>query len=230
MRDKKILTGLLFIIAGIGLVVNKLGYFEDINIFGFLATVYLVYWIARGVRRRSIFAVLVPLSLIGVIYWDYLGIASFNPWILVWAAVLVSIGLSIIFRPRKRFKVFGKFRHENSDSYEEVDGVIYIDSVFSECIRYLNSDSLEKVKLDSSFGSMKIFFDNVKPKDGQLIVDLDASFSGIELYVPKEWEVINRMDVSFGSVNEKSRNTGEKTKTIILKGDGAFCGVDIIYI
>lgn len=236
MKNRKMFTGILFILAGIGLIVNRLGYFTEISIFSILATVYLVYFIMRSIRRRNVFGILIPLSLIGVIYWDYLGFSSLNPWTLVWASTLISIGVSIIFKPKNQYKFYSKFEHkdgnfrEDYNSYKNVDGNVYIESTFSECIRYLQDEDLKNVKLESTFGSMKIYFENVKPSEEDLVVDLEATFSGMELYIPKEWNVINDVDVTFGGVEENNRNTGEGIYTVRLIGEATFAGVNIIYI
>ncbi|HLR20976.1 MAG TPA: hypothetical protein VK087_03125 [Tissierellaceae bacterium] len=236
MKNKKIFTGVLFIIAGIGLVVDKLGYLPDISIFSFLASIYLLYFIIKSIRRRNIFGILIPLSLIGVIYWDYIGLNSLNPWTLVWSSILISIGVSIIFKPKNKFKVYKGFKYKNdsfnkdSNFYENVDGNIYIESTFSESIRYLRDEDIKNVKLESTFGSMKIYFDDVKPLEDYLTVDIEATFSGVELYIPKEWKVINNVDVTFGGVKENNKNTDEQIYKLILNGESTFSGVNIIYI
>lgn len=230
MRNKKKLTGILFILAGLGLVANRLGYLQGINVFSMVITGYLIYIIIKSIAKVNIGGILVPLSLIGVIFWDYIGIQSFNPWTFVWASLLVSIGISLIFKPKKKYGIFGRFRSDNAYSYQEKDGRILIESTFSECIRYLQGEDIESVKLESSFGSMKIYFDKLQVKNNELFVEIESAFSGIELYLPRDWEVINKVDAIFGAVNEKNRNSGEKTNTIFLHGDTTFSGVEIIYI
>lgn len=234
--NKKIFTGGLFIIAGIGLVIDRLGYLQGVSTFNLLASGYMTYLIVKGISRRNIFSILIPLSLLGVIYWDFIGPSSFNPWTLVWAAILVSIGISIIFKPKRRFKMHwdfkgnGEFKDRAKQSYEEGEESIHIGSTFSECIRYLQGEDIKNVKLDNTFGSMKIYFDNISPKDDYLVVDIDATFSGVELYVPRDWEVRSNLEATFGGVKERNKSDNEKTKTLILQGDATFAGVEIIYI
>lgn len=230
MRNKKNLTGILFILAGVGLVANRLGFLKEINMFSMIAAVYLIYIIVRSIAKHNIYGILIPLSLLGVIFWDYIGNSSLSPWTFVGASVLVSIGLSIIFKPKNKYRIFGRSRNGDFHSYKDEDGKILIESTFSECIRYLQGDDIERVRLESSFGSMKIYFDKITLRNNELYVDVESSFSGVELYIPRDWEVISKIDVIFGSVDEKNRNSGEKTNTIYLHGDVTFSGVDIIYI
>ena len=42
MKKESIFWGILFILAGIFLIVSKLGYFPDVNVFSLLLTVFLV--------------------------------------------------------------------------------------------------------------------------------------------------------------------------------------------
>lgn len=59
---------------------------------------------------------------------------------------------------------------------------------------------------------------------------LDVSFAGVELYIPKTWNVINQIDVTFGGVDEKNKNQSAGVPTLTLMGDVSFSGVTIIYI
>ncbi len=62
------------------------------------------------------------------------------------------------------------------------------------------------------------------------IVRIDASFSGIELYIPKTWNIDNKINVFLGAISEKNRNNQITTNTLTLVGDIKFSGVEIIYI
>ncbi len=227
---KKIFMGSLFIIAGIGLIIDRLGYLQGLSTFNLFASGLLAYIIVKGLSRRNIFQILVPLALLGVIYWDFIGPSFFNPWTLVWAAILVSIGISIIFKPKRRFKMQWNLKDKGKQLYEEDEESIRVESSFSDCIRYLQGENIRMVKLDNTFGSMKIYFDNIKAKDDYLVVYIDASFSGIELFVPRNWEIISNLDATFGGIKERNKSEGEKVNTLVLQGEVTFGEVEVIYI
>lgn len=229
MHDRKI-GGIVLIAAGIGIILNKLGYLTNINLFGLLATVYLVYTILKSLYWKRIYGVLIPISLIIVINAEYLGIVSFNPWILVIAAVLISTGLSMIFRPKGKSWCMGGYYKDMESVIEEEEGYIFLRNSFSETIEYLKSNDLGKVRLESNFGSMKIYFDSVTLKNNEVDVILDVNFSGVELYVPKDWEIKNRVSATFGGVKESGRELEDKTNTLNLLGNVDFSGVEIHYI
>ncbi|MCW8000075.1 hypothetical protein CFK35_19690, partial [Clostridium sp. cpc1] len=59
---------------------------------------------------------------------------------------------------------------------------------------------------------------------------INASFSGIELYVPKNWNIDDKTNVFLGAISEKNKNDKTTTNTLTIIGDITFSGVEIIYI
>lgn len=240
MKNRKFFTGVFFILAGIGLVMNKMGYFQEINIFSLLITIFLIDIIIKSIKKRSVFGIFLPLSIIAIIYGSYLGIDNISSWTIISGAVLISIGVSMIFKPR-RYKNYSKikggiysknnkFSSSESSFYEGEDGEICVESTFSENIKYLKSQDIKNVFLNSTFGGIKVYFDNAEIEGDTATVYLNVTFSGVEIYLPKNWQVINNTDIMFGGLDEKNRSHVEKTKTLILEGDITFGGVEIIYI
>ena len=106
----------------------------------------------------------------------------------------------------------------------------YFSTSFSSGVKYIDSDNLEVVILECSFGSMKVYFDNASIPSGNATVELDVSFGGVELYVPRHWNVVNQADTAFGGVDEKNRCTTTGSPVLTLTGDVSFSGVTIIYV
>ena len=96
----------------------------------------------------------------------------------------------------------------------------------------MNSEDLEHVKLECSFGAMKVYFDNAIIQSGKAQLDMHVSFGGVELYVPRGWRVSNQLRASFGGVDEKIKNTyvTEDSPTLVLAGSVSFSGVTILYV
>ena len=53
MKKESIFWGVLFILAGIFLIISKLGYFPDVNVFSLLLTVFLVVVIGKSLRHLN---------------------------------------------------------------------------------------------------------------------------------------------------------------------------------
>ncbi len=50
-----------------------------------------------------------------------------------------------------------------------------------------------------------MYFDNAIMTDSNAIVRINASFSGIELYVPKTWNIDDKTNVFLGAISEKTK-------------------------
>lgn len=113
---------------------------------------------------------------------------------------------------------------------EEDGNRISFDTSFGASIKYVNTDDFQSASLDCSFGSMKVYFDNAMMQQPQATIYLDASFSGVELYIPKSWAMINKVHAAFGAVEEKNQNVPDGVHSVILTGECNFSGVTIIYV
>jgi predicted membrane protein len=232
MEKEKIFGGAFLILCGIALIINKLGYFSDINIFTILLTAFLVYIIIKSLLKVNFPGILFPIAFLCIIYDKQLGITAITPWTVLIAALLGSIGLSMIFNKHP------KLAHSKSDwdSYEfktidtEDESHIKLQTSFSGSIKYINTDKFEQADLKCSFGAMKVYFDNAILHEGKGVARIESSFSGVELYIPRNWTVEDRANISFGAISEKNRNEGTSDNILTICGNINFSGVEIIYI
>ena len=58
----------------------------------------------------------------------------------------------------------------------------------------------------------------------------ENNFAGTEIYVPKNWHVVNQIHSAFGGVDEKGVSQPDGIHTLYLTGECNFGGIDIIYI
>ena len=77
---------------------------------------------------------------------------------------------------------------------------------------------------------MKVYFDNSKIEENEAIVYIGARFAGVELYVPKEWNIINNVSCIFGGIDEKNKKEKLGDKNLVLKGKASSAGIEITYI
>lgn len=232
MKKEKVFWGLLFVLLGVFLIVNKLGFFAGVNVFSLIMTAFLVVVIVKSIFKLNFAGILFPLAFIAIIYDEQLGITEITPWTVLFAAMLGSIGLSMIFHKHNKWINVGC----DSDDYEfekidveDEDHVIFRTS-FGGSIKYVNTDNFEQADLSCSFGAMKVYFDHAVMKDNNAVVRINASFSGVELFVPKAWKVENRTNVFLAAIEEKNSSSEITTNTLTLIGDIKFSGVEITYI
>lgn len=83
--------------------------------------------------------------------------------------------------------------------------------------------------IDSKFSGLKLYFDQATIQN-QATIEIDGNFTGIELYVPKEWNVQSHVRAFFGGVDEKGQPSSSGYPTLNVTGHIHFGGVEIHYI
>ena len=235
MKIKKWFWGLFFILSGGLFLVNASDMFStSIHIWNLLLTIFLMAIVVGSIIHFSWFGILVPISIMGVIFAQELGITAITPWPLIITAVLFSIGLETIFSSKNKFIKLGIF-HDHNDFDEVIDEedneeVKYSVS-FGSGVKYVNSKNFKKGYFSCRFGALSVYFDNAIPnKDGAEIY-LDVSFGGVELYIPKEWHVESTASVMLGGIDEtRKRHADPGAPKVTIKGNVSLAGIDIIYI
>lgn len=234
----KLFWGIMFIAGAALLLADRLGYWSTVQSFtavGILITIFFIWMILQGISQRNFFLILFGISLIAIQYDKPLGITAITPWTLLSAALLASIGLTILF-PTKKFTKNGNFSNfEFTDKgekvFEEQDGeVIHFKSSFGECVKYINTDALVNVQLDNTFGEMKIFFDNAVIKNGVADVNVSNSFGETILYIPKTWNIENHVKNSFGTVKFEGMQTTQGCPTLRIYGSVSFGEITVVFI
>ena len=232
MKKSTIIWGLLFLLAGAAIIAKGLGFFNEINILMIVGTALLGAIIIFSAIKLNFFGVLFPLAFLSIIYDELLGITAITPWTVLIAALLGSIGLTLIFkRDIWCKKSWSNHDFEQMDSIDvEDEGHIRYQTSFGSGTKYINTDKFEQADLYSKFAGMKVYFDNAGLYKGTGIIKVNVSFSGVELYIPKEWTVVNNVNVSMGAVEEKKNTHADPSKTVSLVGEVSFGAIEIIYM
>ena len=199
----KILWGLFFILAAVYVVVSKLWIMPEVSVFSILLTVFFIWLFLNGIRNVNFWEILFSIAFICIIYDDQLGITALTPWTVLGAALLGSIGLSLIFKKKSGHKPSISFEYDSDSDNEDEKYIgenIKIDNNFGTAIKYVNSDNFCMADVDNSFGSLTVYFDNAIIQSGSAKIKVDNSFGETNLYIPKEWKTENNLGQAFGSV------------------------------
>jgi len=234
MTGKKWFWGLFFILAGGAFLANSLELFTThINFWSLLLTVGLLAIIIGSILHFNFTGILVPLSIIGVIFAEDLGITAITPWPIIITAVLLSIGLDIIFSKKNTVRLGV---HVGSDSFdttivdEEDSEEINYQVSFGSGVKYVNTNNLKKARFSCKFGALKVYFDNAKPSKNGAEIILDVAFGGAEIYIPKSWNVAVETLAMLGGVEERRHKEATEGPKVVIKGNVSLGGVEIIYI
>ncbi len=232
MKNRNVFWGLLFILAAVLIILNQFGFLEGISMFEIVATVVLSGIIVISILHLNFWGIMFPSALICIIYADQLNITKFTPWPALLTALLLSIGLSILFKGHNHWG--WNFQHHNSFSSRVIndkdDNIVECSVSFGECIKYVNSDNFVKANISCSFGELKVYFDNALIPSGKADINLSVSFGEAVLFIPKTWNVINEAHVLFGDMNGRGSNVSENSPVITIRGNISFGDAKIIYV
>lgn len=230
----KILWGIFFILAAVYVIVSKFVKLPDISVFSIILTILFASVLVEGIRKLDFWRILFPIAFICIIYAKPLGITELVPWTVLGAALLGSIGLSMIFKKKSSWGCSSgneEGRAISSSGNEQCSGEhIWIKNSFGSGIKYISSDNFCNAELENSFGSLTVYFDNAVIQGECAYVNLENSFGETELYIPKEWNTVNQLERSFGSVSEEGMPQRTSVSTLYLRGEASFGSIVIHYI
>lgn len=234
-NKKRYFWGVFLVLAGAYLVVSNLGFMPSVGVFSILFTIACIAIIVGSIPKMEFGGIFFPLAIIGIIYDKQLHIESLTPWTILVVALLATIGFSLLFSPAKKKM---KRRHHNAEHHgfdgieaEEVNGQkIHLRSNFGGLIRYITSDDLQYVHINNSFSGAKVYLDGAQVPSGNVTVEMESKFCGTEIYIPKNWKVVNQVQASFGSVDIKGNANDMTNVTLTLMGSISFGGLEIHYV
>ena len=227
---KKSLIGLLFIIFAISIAFGELNFFPSGTIFLTLGTIILGYFVIRGLTDFDVFGTILPIALLFIIYNKHFHFASISSAKIIWIAILLSIGISMLF-PKKLKYSFQRKKDRFRGYTKKTETQDYSNVTFGENVRYININELDYFRSTTTFGSTNIYFeklDTYSIKD--VHISITATFGDVKIFVPKEWSVENRISSILGEVNTPFATPNTNDVKIILTGNATFAGVSIIYI
>lgn len=212
----RVITGLLIILLGVGALLDAINIFDFWGSFGTwwpLTLVLAGVLIVINNARQYITAI--ALVLIGTIFQlNNLTIIDVDVWNIFWPVIIIAIGLSILINRAKTPK---DVRTQDLDS---------ISAIFSGNETSNKSKDYKGGKVTAIFGGVSIdLTDAVIKKEATL--DILTVCGGIELRVPREWQVKHSVFPILGGVESKVHSNDDKGPTLYITGTAALGGVEI---
>jgi predicted membrane protein len=138
-----------------------------------------------------------------------------------WPALLILIGLVLIFGTGKVFRRRDFTISKGEDFIEEV-------AVFGGRERIVNSQAFRGGKIVSVFGGSKIDLTKAELAPGHVEIEIVSIFGGSTLLLPTDWNVKLEVFNIFGGYGDKRvRGQVDFNKTVTVKGVAIFGGGEI---
>jgi predicted membrane protein len=223
-----VIFGLLIILIGVFLLLDnfRILYARD----------YLMYWPVAlillgilkslepsGMAGRTSWGIV---ALVGVLLLlDNLEVIFFRLWDL-WPLVLVLIGFGLLrgaFGARARSFFDGRASHAGSD-----DATISVSAIAGGSSVSNASGDFQGGSITAVMGGTKVDLRSASIKRNDARLDLFTVWGGIELLVPKEWEVEIRLSPILGGVEDKTHHPGGAgAPRLILTGTVIMAGAEV---
>ena len=163
---------------------------------------------------------------IGVcLLFSCLGIISFSKiWKVAFPALMISLGLALIFKDLVNSKIKKKISKLNKEKGNKKEYY----AVFSEQDVKLSGNGFGGCKLNAIFGGIKYDLTS-EDFDGGVVIDATAIFGGIDIIVPNDVCVEISAFPLFGGVCDKRKTNALKDnkKIIYINATCMFGGVEI---
>lgn len=219
----RILWGIVLIFIGVIWGLNRTGV-ADINIFFagwwtlFIIVPSIISLFERGSNKTSsiiflVIGILLLLAAQGVFEFEIL-------WEILLPAIVILIGLSLIFGHKVDFNVKEKTKCLNSDDTESIF------AAFGEQNVSKSGEKFEKANLNAIFGAVKLDLRDAK-LEKETVIGAWAIFGGIEILAPEDCIVKVKATPVFGGVSNERKNNEDAKKTIYIEAYAIFGGLDI---
>lgn len=233
MRNKmsNVLWGLFFIVVGIGVTGNVLNIWNFEVFFDGWWTLFIIIpcfisMIQGGFGIGSVMGFIVGILL----FLSYRVDFNFNVWKLIFPAILILIGLRIMFQSAFRKKP-GYF--EQNINAGGSQGQTYSGAGKSEYSAVFSSnrvhitDQFYGTNLNAVFGGLVLDLRDAIIT-GDVEINATATFGGIDIYLPRGIKVKTNNVPIFGGVSNKSEQYADPAApTIYLNSTCMFGGIDI---
>lgn len=234
----RVIWGIILILIAVGLVMNKVGspvfaFMPEIGLWQILIGLALLAILINSILKISFGGILFSLAFLGIVFQHELKIESLVPWTILLVALLGTIALNLIFgKTVKQYHLHNN--HHNKDKHDwnteniEIDDENHIveNVKFGGATKYIHSDNFEYATFTCNFGGMEVYLDKVTVPSGKATIEIHSRFSGVEIYVPSDWRIENKISTFAGAVDSKNfHNDGNITLTLV--GDNQFGAIEI---
>jgi predicted membrane protein len=188
--------------------------------------------------RQSIVAGVILLLVGSFFLLPHIFAFDFNFVKLLWPAMLIFIGIMLIFRRSVNCKahahINATFEQTETTNTVEEDHYINEINVFSGTKKALAINNFKGGKITCIFGGGEYDLRNCMMSPGRNYIEITAIFGGATIVLPSDWHVRVDMFSLFGGFEDKrynyNNNSDSAETMLVIKGTAIFGGGEIKYI
>ena len=229
LRNKNIFWAIFLLFIAVFILASQFNWFINIGVWSIIATALICAMIIDSIFKLQYFGIFFPMAFLYKIFEKPLGLPEISIWILFLVAILIASSFSMIF-PNKRHGRTYCHKSKHSSTKENIDdNNPQIKLSFGESSKYLHSDSLKGGDFSASFGELNVYFDQVQLNPEGAEIYLDCSFGALNIFVPREWKIVDKVEANLGSVQNNINNSSLDVNApcLTIKGYVRFGSIEI---
>ena len=224
---RRVIFGSLIIVIGVLALFDKLDIFNFniFSLFQFWPTIFVVVGILKITESKNRSNILVGLCFVAVgaaMTLNNLGIFHFSlhDW---WPVLLIAVGISVMFKDRSvnsSSKTHFMGEEENTDVSLDITAIMAGNKTVNSSPNFKGGDVtaiMGGVDLDLRTATIRT----------EAVLNVWATWGGIEIKIPRDWEVVNKGMAILGGIEDKSIPTPGSGKRLIITGNAFMGGVVI---
>jgi hypothetical protein len=219
--SSRVLIGVLVVLLGVALLANTTGLYDTGPLLQYVPSLFVLAGVYAMVvsRFENLFGPLAVVVVAGTVQAVVLGAVEGAAVWQFWPVLVILFGLSVL---------LGRIRSRSVD----VEGS-YLDAVavFGGVERRATSGAFRGATLTALFGGTELDLRDAAVDDPPARVSATALFGGVEVIVPREWNVqIDVLPVLGAAEDERPRREREpvtETVDLVVTGFAAFGGVSV---
>lgn len=225
---KKIYWGLVLIAAAVLILLScmgvNLGFIGLLPVTDILLAVLLLSFSVGAIVRRNIWFIPFPLAFVFMLFEkeiaQYRGMEDENfvsNWLVLLCALLISIGLSLIFKP------FCKHGGKTVFICDDSKG-----TRFGSETKYIDCTNFENYFYSVNMGDGNVYFENVENYKGNGTLSLKCRMGNINVFVPSAWCVKSDIVTNMGQTTVQNGGTPDGP-VLNITGTNKMGNIDIKY-
>ncbi|MBD5430694.1 hypothetical protein [Lactobacillus sp.] len=223
---KKLATtvGIIFIVLAVLILIDALnilpgpwGQHLGLTFFFLVIFIFLIRW-------RLTFLATLFLSFIIMLHKTGMGMTHVSNWTILGIAILIGIGLSLLYHPYVRYiqrLIKGEEPVPFSTLQERDDDAdaITIYSRLSDTSRTISGE-FEKIKINAKLSNLDLHMDQALLATPTGKINIKAESSDLILYIPLEWKIdTDKLHKISSTINFNGPENGTTSKVLYIDGD-----------
>lgn len=223
-------TGIILVVIGAVFLLGNMGYLEVRYVFrNFWPLVLIFIGLKILIFNRDYRHGGQGFGLIWLILGGFLLLSNFNfinvAFRTIWPFVPMAIGALIlwkVFVDRDDATVAGP-----ADADSNSGSTIYANAAMAHISRKSNAQEFKGGNVSTFMGMCEVDLRGASPAGGEAVLDVSAIMGGIEIRIPADWTIVNRVSAFLGDLEDKTDPPKDTAKRLVLRGSVFMGGVEV---